>query len=153
MQSTHPDLDAPSADTPGLLPALTQAQGDVDGVGVLDAKGHGLALPPGALLLAVEVGEEGGVVVAPGVGGVAAVAQGAGVLAAHVQAVILRGRPAGVGGLHGPAEGGVLEVGHAAAGLAPRVPAGGRAPQPQPQQGQQAEPGRPCHAAALPAGA
>lgn len=128
--SLHPDLDTP---TPaalhrhprGLLPALTQAQGDVDGVGVLDAKGHGLALPPGALLLAVEVGEERGVVVAPGVAGVAAVAQGAGVLGPHVQAIILRGRPARVGGLDGPAEGGVLEDGHAAAGLPPRVPAGG----------------------------
>lgn len=113
---------------PALRPdvsALTQVQGDVDGVGVLDAEGHGLALPPGALLLAVEVGEERGVVVAPGVAGVAAVAQGAGVLGSHVQAIILRGRPARVGGQDGPAESGVLEVGHAAAGLPPRVPAGG----------------------------
>lgn len=147
----HPQ-PLPSTDPAGLPPALTQAQGDVDRVGVLDAEGHGLALPPGALLLAVEVGEEGGVVVVPGVAGVAAVAQGAGVLGAHVQAIILRGGPARVGGLHGPAEGGVLEDGHAAAGLPPRVPAGGRAPQPQPEQGQQAEPGRPCHAAALLAG-
>lgn len=81
----------PSLAPQELPPALTQVEGDVDGVGVLDAEGHGLALPPGAFLLAVEIGEEGGVVVVPGVGGIAAVAQGAGVAGAHLQAVVLRG--------------------------------------------------------------
>lgn len=100
-------------------------KGDVDRVGVLDAESHGLALPPSALLLAVEVSEEGSVVVAPGVGGIAAVAQGAGVAGAHLQAVVLRGGTARVGGLDDPAKGSVLKDRHAAAGLALGVPAGG----------------------------
>lgn len=81
----------PSQAPPGVLPALTQVEGEVDGVGVLDAKGHGLALPPGTFLLAVEVGEEGDVVVVLGVAGIAAVAQGTGMAGAHLQAVFLRG--------------------------------------------------------------
>lgn len=41
---------------------LTQMQGEVDRIWVLDAKIHGLALPPSALLVPVEVSQEGGVV-------------------------------------------------------------------------------------------
>lgn len=123
--SMHPPPISITSIARGGPPALTQMKGDVDRVGVLDAESHGLALPPSALLLAVEVSEEGSVVVAPGVGGIAAVAQGAGVAGAHLQAVVLRGGTARVGGLDGPAKGSVLKDRHAAAGLALGVPAGG----------------------------
>lgn len=124
-------------------PAPTQVERDVDRVGMLDAEGHGLALPPGALLLAVEVGEERGVVVQQRVGGVAALAQLAGIARAHLQAVILGRRAARVADQRDAAESGVLEDGHAAAGLPPGVVAGGRARSSQhyPQQGQLPEPG------------
>lgn len=40
---------------------LTQVQGEVDRIRVLDAEIHGLALPPSALLVPVEVCQEGDV--------------------------------------------------------------------------------------------
>lgn len=63
---------------------LTQVQGEVDRVWVLDPIEHGLALPPGVLLAAVEVRQESGAVVQPRLGGVAAVA---GARHAHLRAV------------------------------------------------------------------
>lgn len=41
---------------------LTQVQGEVDRIGVLDPVKHGLALPPCVLLVPVEVRQEAGVV-------------------------------------------------------------------------------------------
>lgn len=90
---------------------LTQVQGEVDRVWVLDPIEHGLALPPGVFLAAVEVREEAGAVAQPRLGGVAAVA---GASHAHLHAVFFRRRATRVGRLHAAIEGQVLEFGHAA---------------------------------------
>ena len=92
---------------------LTQVKGDVDRVGVLHPVEHGLALPPGGLLVRVEVCEQASAVAVLGVGGVTAVAEPRG---ARLHAVVLRWRAARVGHQHAAVEGGVFKLGHAAAG-------------------------------------
>lgn len=47
--------------------ALTQVQGEVDRIGVLDPVKHGLALPPCVLLVPVEVRQKAGVVAQLGI--------------------------------------------------------------------------------------
>lgn len=91
---------------------LTQVQGEVDGIRVLDAKIHGLALPPGALVVPVEVRQQGGVVAPLGVRRVALVA---GARRPRLHAVLLGRRAARVRRHRGAVEGDVLEFGHAAA--------------------------------------
>lgn len=79
---------------------------------MLDAKIHGLALPPGALLIPVEVGQEGGVVTALRVRCVALVA---GARWPRLHAEFLRRGAAHIRYHHGAIEGDVLKLGHAAA--------------------------------------
>lgn len=95
-------------------PALTQVQGEVDGVGVLDPRQHGLALPPSGVLLVVVVRQVHGSVLVPRVASVADVAGLGDAGGAGLDAVLLRGGAAGVGGHHGGVEGGVHELRHAA---------------------------------------
>ena len=92
--------------------ALTQVEGEVDRIGVLDAIVHGRALPPCALLAPVEVRQEAGVVAQLRVWRVAAVARAR---RARLHAVVLRWGAAHVGCHHRPIEGEVFELGHAAA--------------------------------------
>lgn len=91
---------------------LTQVQGEVDRIGVLDAEIHGLALPPSALLVPVEVCQEGGVVAPLRVRCVALVA---GARWPRLHAELLRWGAAHVRRHHGAIEGDVLKPGHAAA--------------------------------------
>lgn len=93
-------------------------QSNVDRGGVLNPECHGLALPPSGLFLAVEVGQVRGVVVHQGIVRIATVAQGAGFPRAHLQAVGFGGAATRVGRLRLPAEGCILEDGHAALGTA-----------------------------------
>lgn len=90
---------------------LTQVQGEVDRIWVLDAEIHGLALPPGALLVPVEVRQQGGVVAPLRVRRIALVA---GARRPRLHAVLLGRRAAHVRRHHGAVEGDVLELGHAA---------------------------------------
>lgn len=99
---------------PGRVRALTEVQGEVDGVGVLDARQHGLALPPGGFLLVVVVGQVDGAVVVPGVASVADVARLCDPGGARLDAVLLGRRTTGVGRYHRHVERGVHELGHAA---------------------------------------
>lgn len=101
--------------------ALTQVQGEVDRIGVLDPVKHGLALPPCVLLVPVEVRQEAGVVAQLRIGGVA---EAAGARRARLHAVLLGRRAAHVGRHHCAVEGDVLELGHAAARGALPVVAG-----------------------------
>lgn len=87
-------------------------QGEVYRIRMLDAKIHGLALPPGALLIPVEVGQEGGVVTALRVRCVALVA---GARWPRLHAEFLRRGAAHIRYHHGAIEGDVLKLGHAAA--------------------------------------
>lgn len=93
---------------------LTEVQGEVDGVGVLDARQHGLALPPGGILLVVVVGQVDRAVLVPAVLGVADVAGLGDPGGAGLDAVFLRRGAAGVGRHHRHVESGVDELGHAA---------------------------------------
>lgn len=93
---------------------LTEVQGEVDGVRVLDARQHGLALPPGSVLLVVVVGQVHGAVVVPRVLGVADVAGLGDPGGAGLDAVLLRRGAAGVGRHHRHVERGVHELRHAA---------------------------------------
>lgn len=87
-------------------------QGEVYRIWVLDAKIHGLALPPGALLIPVEVRQEGGVVAPLRVCCVALVA---GARRPRLHAVFLRWGATHIRCHHGAIEGDVLKLGHAAA--------------------------------------
>lgn len=89
-------------------------QGQVDGVRVLDARQHGLALPPGRVLLIVVVRQVHGAVVVLGVPGVTDVAGLGDPGGAGLHAVFLRRGAAGVRRHHGDVESGVDELGHAA---------------------------------------
>lgn len=91
---------------------LTQVQGEVDRIRVLNAKIHRLALPPSALLVPVEVCQEGGIVAPLRVRCVALVA---GARWPRLHAVFLRWGAAHVRYHHGAIEGNVLKLGHAAA--------------------------------------
>lgn len=93
---------------------LTEVQGQVNGVGVLDPRQHGLALPPGGVLLVVVVGQVHGAVVVPGIPGIADVAGLSDPGGSGLDAVLLRRRAAGVGRHNGHIEGGVDELWHAA---------------------------------------
>lgn len=97
-----------------VIGGLTEVQGEVDGVRVLDARQHGLALPPGGVLLVVVVGQVHGAVVVPGVPGVADVAGLCDPGGAGLHAVLLGRRAAGVGRHHRDVKSGVNELGHAA---------------------------------------
>lgn len=100
---------------------LTEVQGEVDGVRVLDARQHGLALPPSGVLLVVVVGQVHGAVVVPGVPGVADVAGLGDPGGAGLHAVLLGRRAAGVGRHHGHVKSGVHKLRHAALRRAPLV--------------------------------
>lgn len=93
---------------------LTEMQGEVDGVRVLDARQHGLALPPGGVQVVVVVGQVQGTVVVPGVVGVADVAGLGDAGGAGLDTILLRRGAAGVGGRHRHVERGVNKLGHAA---------------------------------------
>lgn len=87
-------------------------QGEVYRIWVLDAKIHGLALPPGALLIPVEVRQEGGVVAPLRVCCVTLVA---GARGPRLHAVFLRWGATHIRCHHGAIEGDVFKLGHAAA--------------------------------------
>lgn len=101
--------------------SLTQVQGEVDRAGVLHSVKHGLALPPGGLLVAVEVSQVGDVVVQLGVSCVALVA---GAHGAGLHAVVLGGKTAHVGGHHRLVEGCVLKLWNTSAGRPQFIVAG-----------------------------
>lgn len=94
--------------------SFSQVQREVDGVGVLHAGQHGLALPPGGVGLVVVVGQEGCPVLQVGLPGVAQVTGLGDPGHPGLHTVLLRRSPARVGGHHGHVEGGVDELGHAA---------------------------------------
>ena len=117
----HIDLQCKFRFLGGARDALTQVEGEVDRIWVLDPIEHGLALPPRRLLVPVEVRQEAGVVAQLRVRRVAVVA---GARGARLHAVVLGGGAAHVGRLHRVIEGDVLELGQAAAGEAVLIVAG-----------------------------
>lgn len=95
--------------------ALTQVQGEVDRIGILDTIVHGLALPPRGLLTPVEVCQEAGIVAQVWVWRVTMVARACW---ARLHAVVLRWGTADVWRHHSTIERDVLKLGHAAAWVA-----------------------------------
>lgn len=94
--------------------ALTQVQGQVDGVRVLDAGQHGLALPPGGVGLVVVVGEVVGAVLQVRLAAVAQVAGLGDPGDAGLDAVLLGRGAAAVRGHYGHVKSRVDKFGHAA---------------------------------------
>lgn len=91
---------------------LTQMQSEVDGVRVLHPRQHGLALPPGGILLVVVVREEDRAVVIVGIPGVADMAGLGDACGSGLDAVLLWGRAARVRGHNGHVKGRVHELRH-----------------------------------------
>lgn len=95
--------------------ALTQVQGEVDRIGVLDTIVHGLTLPPRVLLTPVEVCQEGGIVAQVWVWRVTMVARARWT---GLHTVVLRWGTADVWRHHSTIERDVLKLGHATAWVA-----------------------------------